>query len=149
LTTAPQHIYIQHKGFDGDYYKVELTTRIFPGSGTIKSQTHTTHNAVTNKVAMQRLNEKEAISLCLVYLAKGLERKSSAFVHNTRGLNFQLECANLALKFDSLCLSAMFLKAVALQKILQNEGQGYFDSYFLKSMNRNLDLLFQIQSCKK
>jgi hypothetical protein len=140
LTTAPQHIYIQHRSFDGNFYNVELTTKIFPGSGTIKSQTHASHHAITNSVAMRRLNEKEAIALCAVYLGKGYERKISLHSQNKK-LNeeFILQCTRLALQFDSLCLSAMFLKVQALQKILQNDEQGYNDSDLLKTIKLNIE----------
>ena len=122
LTTAPEHIYIQHKGFDGNYYNVELTTHTFPGSGTIKTYTYTTHNAVTNGIALRRLNEKEAVALCLIYLAKGYEKKLRIENEEVKMDSFLLNCAELTLQHDSLSLNAMLLKAQVLEKMaLQNE----------------------------
>jgi hypothetical protein len=122
LVTAPQHLYIQHKGFDGDYYNIELTTKSFPGSGTIKTYTNTSHDAVKNGISMRRLTEKDAIALCLVQLAKGYEHKTSSIDRNEE---FILECAETALKFDSLCLSAMLLKVQVLERLINYEEEGY------------------------
>ncbi len=132
LTTAPGHIYIQHKGFDGNFYNVELTTHTFPGSGTIKTYTYTSHAAVESGIAMHRLNEKESIALCFVYLAKGYEKKLKIMNGELRMEgeesrlceNFTLQCTNKALEYDSLCLSAMLLKQQILEKMVLKEEQG-------------------------
>lgn len=125
LVSAPQHLFIQHKGFDDNYYNIELTTRSFPGSGTIKTYTSTTHDAVVNGISMRRLNEKEAISLCLVYLAKGYEKELRMKNEELRveGEEFMMRCANLALEYDSLCLSAMLLKTQVLEEQLRVKNE--------------------------
>lgn len=121
LTTAPYHIFIQHKGFDGNFYNIELTTKTFPGSGTIKTYTYSSHEAVKNGISMRRLNEKEAVSLCLVQLAKGFERKLSPFLREgVGGRTFMLACAEAALQYDSLCLNAMILKAQVLEQLIKS-----------------------------
>ena len=110
LSTAPNHIFIQHIGMDETYYNVELTTHSFPGSGTIKTFTYTSHKAISKGIAMKRLTEKEAIALCAVYLAKGYAKKLRIKNGELRMDGFALSCSALALSFDSLCLSAMLLK---------------------------------------
>jgi hypothetical protein len=126
VCTAPQHIFIQHKGFDGYYYNVELTTKTFPGSGTIKTYTYSSHEAVKNGISMRRLNEREAIALCFVQLAKGLEHKLSPLLwRGAGGEAFSLQCAETALKYDTLCLNALLLKAQTLEKLIKDEDQGY------------------------
>ncbi len=131
LTTAPEHIYIQHKGFDGNFYNIELTTHTFPGSGTIKAYTYTTHAAVTNGIALRRLNEKQAVALCLVQLAKGYEKKLKIKNVELRMggeesklcKDFTLQCAKTALQYDALSLNAMLLKAQVLEKETLKEKQ--------------------------
>jgi hypothetical protein len=119
LVTAPHHIFILHEGFDGNDYNIELPTLSFPGSGSIKTLTYTTHKAVTNGIAMQKLNQKQEIALCLVYLAKGYEHKLRMMNEELRMNKFTKACAELALRFDSLCLSALLLKndAEALKRL--------------------------------
>ncbi len=121
LSTAPQHIFIQHKGFDGNYYNVELPTQSFPGSGTIKTYTYTTHEAVANGIAMKRLSEKEAVALNLVYLAKGYEKKLRMMNEELRMKEFELNCVNVVLQYDSTNLSALLLKEQVLEEKIKNE----------------------------
>lgn len=113
ISTAPHHVYIQHKDIKGGFYNVELPTRTFPGDGTIETLTYTTREGIMSGIAMRRLNLKESIGLCLIYLAKGYEYKfgeSDAY--------FSLRCSNLALKHDSLNLNAMLLKAGVMEERL-------------------------------
>lgn len=123
LSTAPNHIFIQHKGMDETYYNVELTSHSFPGSGTIKTYTYTSHKAISKGLAMKRLTEKEAVALCAVYLAKGFERKSLSFGRGVWGEGFKVNCAELALQFDSLCLSALLLKQQILAENKNNSDE--------------------------
>jgi len=113
ISTAPHHVYIQHKDIKGGFYNVELPTRTFPGDGTIETLTYTTREGIMSGIAMRKLNLKESIGLCLIYLAKGYEYKfgeSDAY--------FSLRCSNLALKHDSLNLNAMLLKAGVMEERL-------------------------------
>lgn len=131
LCTAPQHIFIQHLGTDGNYYNIELGSHSFPGAGTIKAYTYTTHQAVESGVAMRRLNEQEAIALCFVQMAKGYEAKTPLsygstcpdFSRGAGGGGFMLQCANQALQYDSLCLTALLLKGQILEKIISNNTE--------------------------
>ncbi len=113
ISTAPHHVYIQHKDIKGGLYNVELPTRAFPGDGTIETLTYTTREGIMSGIATRKLNLKESIGLCLIYLAKGYEYKfgeSDAY--------FSLRCGNLALKHDSLNLNAMLLKAGVMEETL-------------------------------
>jgi|GEM_PF-1197355 len=115
ISTAPHHVYIQHKDIKGGFYNVELPTRTFPGDGTIETLTYTTREGIMSGIAMRKLTLKESIGLCLIYLAKGYEYKfgeSDAY--------FSLRCSNLALKHDSLNLNAMLLKAGVMEESLVN-----------------------------
>ena len=106
LVTAPHHIYLQVKNTIGDYWNVELTSKTFPGDGSIQTLTYTTHDLIMNGMAQQPLTDKQAVVLNLIYLAKSFEHK---FKDNTS--NFLLQCANLAFEQDTLSLNALLLKA--------------------------------------
>ncbi len=137
LVTAPHHIYIQHKGFDGNYYNIELATKSFPGNGSIKTVTYTTHEAITNGIAMRRLNDKESIALCLVQLAKGYERMSLSGVYPERSRRGRgvwgevLQYAETTLQYDSLNFSAMLLK----QEILEDQLFSYMENNQISSID--------------
>ena len=114
ICTAPGHIYIRHADNKGIYHNVELASRAFPGTGSMEVLTYTTDDATKNGISLRELNLKQSVGLCLVYLAKGFEHK-----FNSKDDDFILQCAELALQYDSLNLNAMLLKAeVQEQKII-------------------------------
>jgi hypothetical protein len=113
ICTAPGHIYIRHADHKGIYHNVELATGAFSGTGSMETLTYTTDEATRNGISLRELELKQSVALCLVYLAKGYEYK-----FNTRSDDFLLECAELALKYDSLNLNAMLLKAEVLEERL-------------------------------
>jgi len=119
LATAPGHIFITHNDMNGTPYNIEPATGTFPGSGSIKAYTNTTHAAVVNGISMRELDLKQSVALCLVYLAKGYEKK-----FNTRTDDFILHCAETTLKYDAFNLNAMLLKAEVLEEriISQNKS---------------------------
>lgn len=111
ICTAPQHIYIQHQDHKGDYYNVELATGTHPGDGSIQTLTYTFYDGIVNGISLRRLKEeKQNIALCLVNLGKSYEHK-----FKTKDDDFLLQCAELALKYDSLNLNAMLLKEQVLE----------------------------------
>ncbi|MCC6570124.1 MAG: hypothetical protein IT274_00755 [Chitinophagales bacterium] len=109
LSTAPSHIYITHSDINGIDYNVELASRSFPGSGTLETLTYTTGDATRNGIALRTLTDQQAVALCLIYLAKGYEYK-----YGIKD-DFMMECAEVALEYDSLNLNAMLLKAELLE----------------------------------
>jgi RHS repeat-associated protein len=109
ICTAPQHIYIQHQDQNGHYYNVELATAGHPADGIIQTLTHTPSDAIVSGIALRDYTTKQSIGLCLVNLAKSYEHK-----FNTRDDGFMLRCADLALRYDSLNLNALLLKAQVL-----------------------------------
>lgn len=118
LCTAPSHIYIRHADEKGTYYNVELSSRAFPGTGTIETLTYTPDEATRNNIALRELTVKQSIALCLVYLAKGYEHK-----FNTKEDEFILACAEATLKYDDHNLNAMLLKAEVLENRLVKHGK--------------------------
>ncbi len=113
LCTAPGHIYIRHADHKGVYYNTEVATRSFPGTGSMATLTYTTDEAIRSGIALRTLDTKQSVALCLVYLAKGYLYSQSA-----PDDTFAMDCAELALRYDSLCLSALLLKAEALENRL-------------------------------
>lgn len=110
ICTAPGHIYMRHADTKGICYNVELASRVFPGTGSIEVLTYTTDEATINGISLRELNLKQSVGLCLINLAKGFEHK-----FKTKDDNFILQCAELALQYDSLNLNAMLLKAEFLE----------------------------------
>ena len=106
LTITPHHIYIQNRNARGDFNNVELASKTFPGDGLIQTLTYTTRTSIMNGMAQRMINDKEAIVLNLIYLAKSYQHK-----YNDNTSDFLLQCADLAFKYDTLSLNALLLKA--------------------------------------
>lgn len=117
LKTAPSHIYITHKDDKGTSYNVELSSRSFPGTGTIETLTHSASDAIHNNIVLRTLDQKQSVALCLVYLAKGYEYK-----YGIKDDDFMLSCAEAALRYDDKNLNAMLLKAEVLENRLLKKG---------------------------
>lgn len=109
LCTTQGHIFLNHADENGRLYNIELASKAFPGTGSIETITHTSDKAVRSGVAMRELDLKQSVGLCLLNLAKGYEHKFNSKAP------FMLECAELCLKYDSLNLNAMLLKADVLE----------------------------------
>lgn len=118
LCTAPSHVYIRHADDKGTYYNVELSSKAFPGTGTIETLTYTTSEAAKNNISLRELDKKQSVALCLVYLAKGYEHK-----YNIADDDFVLGCAETALQYDDHCLNAMLLKAKVLESRLVKQSK--------------------------
>ncbi|MFM7857270.1 MAG: hypothetical protein ACKO96_36460 [Flammeovirgaceae bacterium] len=106
IVTAPQHIYIEHRDPKGSRFNVEVATRSFPDFGSIQTLTYTTSEGLLNGISMRKLDLKQSVGLCLVYLAKGHEYKNKI-----KDDEFILTCANTALQHDPKNLNALLLKA--------------------------------------
>lgn len=117
LCTAPGHIYIRHADDKGTFYNVELASRSFPGTGTIETITYTTDEAVKNNISLRELDDRQAVSLALVYLGKGYEYK-----FGPSSSTFAKECAETALHYDPLNLNALLLKAETDERVLIASG---------------------------
>jgi len=118
LCTAPSHIYISHEDEKGTSYNIELGSQKFPGTGTLATLTHSTMESIRSNISLRRLTNKQSVALCLVYLAKGYEHK-----FNISSDVFMMNCAETALKYDSLNLNAMLLKAELLESNLMTTGK--------------------------
>lgn len=117
LCTAPNHIYIRHLDEKGTRYNVDLSSGTFPGAGTLQTLTYTTKEALKNDISLRKLTTQQAVALCVVYLAKGYQYKFDVKD------DFMVQCAETALKYDSLNLNAMLLKAEYLEHILKQQNK--------------------------
>lgn len=114
ICTTPNHMYIRHLDDKGTRYNIDIASHSFPGAGTLQTLTYTTDDALKNNISMRKLTTEQSVVLCLVYLAKGYE-----FKYGLKD-DFMLQCAETALKYDSLNLNAMLLKAELLEdRVLQ------------------------------
>jgi hypothetical protein len=113
LATAPGHIFVQHRDPRGSLFNVDLSTRSFPGLGSIETVTYTTDKAVRNGIAMRSLDDSQAVGLCLVFLARGYKNK-----FGTGSDKFIYDCAEEALTHDPKNLNALLLKAEVLEERL-------------------------------
>jgi hypothetical protein len=117
IVTAPQHIYLEHRDPHGNRFNVEVATRSFPDMGSIQTLTYTTREALLNDISMRKLDLKQSVGLCLVYLAKGYEHKSKI-----KDDEFILTCANTALQYDPKNLNALLLKAQVFgQRVMKKQ----------------------------
>lgn len=120
LCTTQGHIFITHADENGRLYNVELGSKAFPGTGSIETITHTTDEAARNGISMRELDLKQSVAICLINLAKGYQHK---FL--TKPDAFMFDCANLILKYDSLNLNAMLLKAEVLEENLISQQKPF------------------------
>ena len=117
LCTTQGHIFISHTDENGRKYNIELASKTFPGTGSIEILTHTSDEASRKGFAMRELDLKQSVGLCLINLAKTYEYK-----YGDKTDKFLLDCAELAIKYDSLNLNAMLLKAEVLENQLLANG---------------------------
>ncbi len=117
ICTAPGHIYISHRDDKGTMYNIELASKSFPGTGTLSTLTYSTLEAIRNNISLRELDLQQSVALSLVYLAKGYQHKFNAQCDD----DFLLECAELTLKYDTLNLNALLLKAEVLETKLVSQ----------------------------
>lgn len=130
LATAPGHIYVRHADDKGVWYNIELTTRSFPGTGTIETITHTTRAATKSGIALRDMDTHQAVATCLVYLAKGCDYK-----FGEQDTKLGMACAEAALQYDGLNLNAMLLKAELMETRLMQQAKE------LKQLRRQDDFI--------
>ncbi|MEO9511070.1 MAG: hypothetical protein ABJN84_01385 [Flavobacteriaceae bacterium] len=117
LALAPNHIYIKHRKEEGGWYNTELTSGIFPIDSWLMASGYIHLDAITNKLYMEALSDKQSIALCLVDLAQGFERK---FPENDG--SFIQKCVEAALQQYPTYANALILKAENFKKQLEKEA---------------------------
>ncbi|MEM9363630.1 MAG: hypothetical protein AAGA43_13410 [Bacteroidota bacterium] len=117
LALAPNHIYIKHRKEEGGWYNTELTSGIFPIDSWLMASGYIHLDAITNKLYMEALSDKQSIALCLVDLAQGYDRK---FPQND-GV-FINKCVDAALRQYPTYANALILRAENFKKQLEKEA---------------------------
>lgn len=112
IAVAPNHFYIKHKSKANGWYNTELTSGIFPNDAWLMASGYIHLDAIVNKLYMEALDDKQSISLCMIDLAKGYERKME-YEANT---DFMMKCCDTALEFYPNYINALLLKAEIKKK---------------------------------
>lgn len=125
IAVAPNHFYIKHQNKGNGWFNTELTSGIFPVDAWLMASGYIHLDAVVNKLYMEALNEKQMLSLNLIDLAKGYERKLGINAKT----DFILKCCETALKYYPNYINALILKAETKKKI--------FDALMVKHNAKN------------
>lgn len=113
---APNHLYIKQKSLKHGWYNTELTSSAFPIDAWIMASGYISRETIISGIYMDKLTEKQSISLCLIDLAHGYQRKSQ-----TNSLDFVLKCCDLALKYYPNYINALLLKSETLKTKFDQE----------------------------
>jgi len=111
LAMAPNHIYIKLWSKNTGWFNTELTSGYFPIDAWIMASGYIHLNAIQNRLYMDTLSTRQSIAVCLVDLAKGLERK----VGQHASIDFVRKCCDLALQYYPNYANALLLKAETMK----------------------------------
>jgi len=125
LALAPNHIYIKEWCKKGGWYNTELTSSAFPIDAWLMVSGYVSLTAIQNGIYLDTLSNKQSLALCLVYLAKGYDKKIKE-----KNFYFILQCCDTALKYYPNSVNALLLKAETrkkqLEKIMKEQGKTNF-----------------------
>jgi hypothetical protein len=114
LALAPNHMYIKNRCKGMGWYNTELTSGCFPIDAWIMASGYLPVKAIKSGIYMDTLSSSAAISLCVIDLAKGYERKTHDYYNG-----FILKCCDLALKYYPVNVQALLLKAETLKRMYE------------------------------
>ncbi|MBX9850479.1 MAG: hypothetical protein K2X86_01835 [Cytophagaceae bacterium] len=135
LALAPNHIYLKHRNKQIGWYNTELTSGNFPIDAWLSASGYISLPAIRSGIYMDTLSSKQTITLCVIDLAKGYERKFGI------DSNFILACTDIALKYYPNYINALILKGETLKKI--------FDKAMSKNKAAYPKEVFHIDACKR
>lgn len=114
LAVAPNHLYIKHKDESNKWYNLELTNGHFSTDAWIISSSHIKIEAISNRVYMHALNQKESIALCMTDLASAYLNKYG-YGHKDEWV---LKCLNTAIQANPVYIVAIAEKSNVLSQQL-------------------------------
>ena len=117
---APNHLYIKQRSKKHGWYNTELTSSAFPIDAWIMASGYISRETIISGIYMDKLTQKQSISLCLIDLAHGYQRKSQK-----DNSNFTLKCCDLALKYYPNYINALLLKSETLKTKFDKEESPY------------------------
>jgi len=113
---APNHLYIKQKSLKHGWYNTELTSAAFPIDAWIMASGYISRETIISGIYMDKLTEKQSISLCLIDLAHGYQRKAKK-----NDSDFTLKCCDLALKYYPNYINALLLRSESLKAHFDKE----------------------------
>jgi hypothetical protein len=123
LAMAPNHTYIKLYSKKTGWFNTELTSAYFPIDAWIMASGYIHLSAIQSGIYMDTLSQKQSISVTVIDLAKGYERKFP------NDIDFIEKCADLALEYYPIYTNALLLKAEIVKKrfeaIMKKESLSY------------------------
>lgn len=113
LAVSPNHFYIKQHSKENGWYNTELTSGQFPIDAWLMASGYIHLDAIVNKFYMEALDNKKAIALCLIDLAKGYQKK-----FGFRDGAFVLKCLDLSDKYYPNYINAKILRTEIMQEKL-------------------------------
>jgi hypothetical protein len=117
LAYAPNHIYIKHVAEDGQWINVELTNGSFSSDAWLIQSFEISQKAISNRIYMEAITEKQSIAACLFDLMMGYTVKYGED-------DFALLCCNTILKYHPNNIQALLSKhniLITKGKLLKEE----------------------------
>lgn len=111
LAIAPNHMYIKHNSEGLGVYNTELTSASFPIDAWLMASGYIHLDAIRSGIYMDRLDNKQSISLCLIDLAKGFEKKYG-YIND----GFIEKCLIKALEYYPTSINAMLFYSEVLKR---------------------------------
>ncbi|PKV50834.1 hypothetical protein ATE84_2901 [Aquimarina sp. MAR_2010_214] len=124
LALAPNHVYIKHKNLKDGWYNTELTSGIFPMDAWLMASGYIHLDAISNKLYMEALDDKQSIAMCVIDLAEGYNR---AFPAND-GL-FVFKACQIALKYYPHYINGRILLAETKKKMFEQQVEDKFGTF--------------------
>jgi hypothetical protein len=116
LAYSPSHSYIKIKDADNVWYNLELTNGMFTSDAAIMSSGYIKTEAIKSQIYMDTISTKQAVSTCLLDLAKG-------YYHKFGYDDFMLQCADTVLKYCPNVIDAYQIKADYYTILFQYVGK--------------------------
>lgn len=116
LAIAPNHVYIKHQNQKDGWYNTELTSGIFPLDSWLMASGYIHLDAISNKLYMEALDDKQSVAMCVIDLAEGYNR---AFPANDG--QFVLKACLVALQYYPHYINGRILMAETKKKIFEQK----------------------------
>ncbi|WP_025663264.1 hypothetical protein [Aquimarina megaterium] len=124
LAIAPNHIYVKHQNEIDGWYNTELTSGIFPNDAWLMASGYIHLDAITNKMYMEALTDKQSVSMCIIDLAQGYNK---IFPDNNG--EFVMRACQIALQYYPHYINGRILQAETKKKIFEKEVKKDFDVF--------------------
>jgi len=116
LSFAPNHLYIKLRNEQSGWYNTEMTSANFPTDAWLIASGYIHLDAVRNGVYMDTLSQVQSVSMCLIDLAEGFQKKFGDI-----NPGFVLSCCEAALNYYPNYVNALLLQAETLMKAYRKQ----------------------------